>query len=80
MGLDTTDEWITQRTGVRERRIADPDVTTSDLALEASRKALEMAGLTAGTWISSSSGPSLPTRAARPPPTGSRRNWMRLRP
>ena len=33
MGLDTTDEWITQRTGVRERRIADPGVTTSDLAL-----------------------------------------------
>jgi 3-oxoacyl-[acyl-carrier-protein] synthase-3 len=47
MGLDTTDEWITQRTGVRERRIADPDVATSDLSLEASRKALDMAGLTA---------------------------------
>jgi len=47
MGLDTTDEWITQRTGVRERRIADPNVATSDLSFEASRKALEMAGLTA---------------------------------
>ncbi|MBW1772131.1 MAG: ketoacyl-ACP synthase III [Deltaproteobacteria bacterium] len=47
MGLDTTDEWIVQRTGVKERRMADPDVTTSDLALEASLKALEMAGLTA---------------------------------
>ncbi|MFZ7111210.1 MAG: beta-ketoacyl-ACP synthase III [Desulfatiglandales bacterium] len=47
MGLDTTDEWITQRTGVRERRMADPDVTTSDLALEASLRALDMAGLTA---------------------------------
>ena len=45
MGLDTTDEWITQRTGVRERRVADPDVNTSDLAYEASVKALEMAGL-----------------------------------
>lgn len=42
--LDTTDEWIAQRTGVRERRVADPDVTASDLALEASRAALEMAG------------------------------------
>jgi 3-oxoacyl-[acyl-carrier-protein] synthase-3 len=41
--LDTTDEWISQRTGVRERRMADPEVTTSDLALEASRAALEMA-------------------------------------
>jgi 3-oxoacyl-[acyl-carrier-protein] synthase III len=47
MGLDTTDEWIASRTGVRERRIADPDVNTSDLAKEASLKALEMAGLTA---------------------------------
>ncbi|RJR52779.1 MAG: ketoacyl-ACP synthase III [Desulfobacteraceae bacterium] len=45
MGLDTTDEWIAQRTGIRERRIADPDVNTSDLALQASRRALEMAGL-----------------------------------
>ena len=48
MGLDTTDEWITQRTGVRERRIADPNVNTSDLAYEASMKALEMAGLKPG--------------------------------
>jgi len=48
MGLDTSDEWIVQRTGVKERRIADPEVTTSDLALEASRKALEMAGLGPG--------------------------------
>jgi 3-oxoacyl-[acyl-carrier-protein] synthase-3 len=47
MGLDTTDEWIVQRTGVSERRIADPDVTTSDLAYEASLKALDMAGMTA---------------------------------
>jgi 3-oxoacyl-[acyl-carrier-protein] synthase-3 len=46
MGLDTTDEWIVQRTGVRERRIADPDVTTSDLAYEASIKALDMASMT----------------------------------
>jgi 3-oxoacyl-[acyl-carrier-protein] synthase-3 len=46
MGLDTTDEWIVQRTGVSERRIADPDVTTSDLAYEASVKALHMAGMT----------------------------------
>jgi 3-oxoacyl-[acyl-carrier-protein] synthase-3 len=46
MGLDTSDEWITQRTGVRERRMADPDVTTADLGCEASLRALEMAGLT----------------------------------
>lgn len=46
-GLDTTDEWIVERTGIKERRIADPDVTTSDLACEASRKALAMAGVPA---------------------------------
>jgi 3-oxoacyl-[acyl-carrier-protein] synthase-3 len=47
MGLDTSDEWIVQRTGVSERRIADPDVATSDLSYEASIRALEMAGLQA---------------------------------
>ncbi len=47
MGLDTTDEWIAQRTGVRERRIADPDVATSDISFQAALKALDMAGLTA---------------------------------
>ncbi len=48
MGLDTTDEWIVKRTGVRERRMAAPDVTTSDLGFEASIRALEMAGMTPG--------------------------------
>ena len=43
-GLDTTHDWIVKRTGVSERRIAGADVTTSDLAYEASLKALEMAG------------------------------------
>jgi len=47
MGLETTDEWIIQRTGVRERRIAEPDVTAADLGYEASLKALDMAGMTA---------------------------------
>jgi 3-oxoacyl-[acyl-carrier-protein] synthase-3 len=47
MGLDTTDEWISQRTGVRERRIADSGVTTSDLGYEAAVRALEMAKLSA---------------------------------
>ena len=47
-GLDTSDEWIVQRTGIKERRIAAPEVVASDLALEASRKALEAAGREAG--------------------------------
>ena len=46
MGLDTSDEWIFKRTGVRERRMADPAVNTSDLGLEAAKAALEMARLT----------------------------------
>jgi 3-oxoacyl-[acyl-carrier-protein] synthase-3 len=47
MGLDTTHEWIVQRTGISERRMAEPDVHTSDLAYEASCQALETAGMTA---------------------------------
>ena len=43
--VDTSDEWITERTGIRERRIAEKGQTTSDLAYEASRKALKAAGL-----------------------------------
>ncbi len=45
--IDTNDEWIVSRTGIRERRIAAPEQATSDLAYEASLKAMEMAGLTA---------------------------------
>jgi 3-oxoacyl-[acyl-carrier-protein] synthase-3 len=43
-GLDTTHDWIVKRTGISERRVAEADVATSDLAYEASLKALEMAG------------------------------------
>ncbi len=35
--VDTTDEWIVTRTGIRERRIVGPDQATSDLAIAASR-------------------------------------------
>ncbi len=44
--VDTTDEWILQRTGIRERHIVDPGVATSDLAKEAALKAIAQAGLT----------------------------------
>jgi len=44
--VDTTDEWILQRTGIRERHIVDPGVATSDLAKEAALKAIQKAGLT----------------------------------
>ena len=45
--LDTSDEWIRQRTGIVERRIADPGVSSSDLGILASREALADAGLPA---------------------------------
>jgi 3-oxoacyl-[acyl-carrier-protein] synthase III len=43
--VETTDEWILQRTGIRERHIVDPGVATSDLGREAAVKAIENAGL-----------------------------------
>ena len=38
--VETTDEWILQRTGIRERHIVDPGVATSDLAKEAALEAI----------------------------------------
>ena len=45
--LDTSDEWIRTRTGIRERRIAAPDQAPSDLAAEAGERALARAGVSA---------------------------------
>ncbi len=45
--LDTSDEWIVERTGIRERRIAAPGVKTSDLATAAAEAALQAAGVKA---------------------------------
>ncbi|MCP3919218.1 MAG: ketoacyl-ACP synthase III [bacterium] len=43
--VDTSDEWITQRTGIRERRFVADEQSTSDLCVEAARMALERAGI-----------------------------------
>jgi 3-oxoacyl-[acyl-carrier-protein] synthase-3 len=43
--VDTTDQWITERTGIKERRQAAPSETTSSLSVQAARKALDMAGV-----------------------------------
>jgi 3-oxoacyl-[acyl-carrier-protein] synthase-3 len=43
--VDTSDEWITERTGIKERHVAEPDQAASDLALPASRQALAAARL-----------------------------------
>jgi 3-oxoacyl-[acyl-carrier-protein] synthase-3 len=44
--VNTSDEWILQRTGIRQRHIVDPGIATSDLAKEAALKAIAQAGLT----------------------------------
>ena len=44
--VDTSDEWILQRTGIRERHVVDPGIATSDLAREAAVGAIAQAGLT----------------------------------
>ncbi len=46
--MDTTDEWILQRTGIRERRYVDPGTGTADLGAEAAREAIRKAGLVPG--------------------------------
>ncbi len=43
--VDTTDEWITKRTGIKQRRIAAENETTSDLGVKASQKAIERSGI-----------------------------------
>jgi 3-oxoacyl-[acyl-carrier-protein] synthase-3 len=48
LGLETSDEWIVSRTGIRERRIAGADETTCSMAANAARAAMERAGVSAG--------------------------------
>src|SRR4030095_5526254 len=46
-GVETSDQWIVERTGIRARHFAAPEVSTSDLGLQAARQALEAAGVRA---------------------------------
>ena len=46
-GVETSDEWIVERTGIRARHFAAPEMASSDLAAEAGRRAIEAAGITA---------------------------------
>ena len=43
--VETSDEWIVTRTGIRERRIAAPDETVATMGFQAAERALEMAGV-----------------------------------
>ncbi len=47
MGLDTSNEWISSRTGIERRRVVEADEATSDLATKAARQAMAVAGLNA---------------------------------
>ena len=47
-GIETSDEWIVERTGIRARHFAAPEVTSSDLGAEAARRALASAGVAPG--------------------------------
>jgi 3-oxoacyl-[acyl-carrier-protein] synthase-3 len=46
--VDTNDQWIIERTGIRERHIASPDMATSDMAIQAAKCALAQRGIEAG--------------------------------
>ena len=48
LGIDTTDEWIVERTGIRQRYIAAPDETLTALSAQAARAAMEQAGVQPG--------------------------------
>ncbi|MBN1596388.1 ketoacyl-ACP synthase III [candidate division FCPU426 bacterium] len=52
--VDTTDDWIVQRTGIRERRIAPKDMHASDMALEAARNCLRDTDITPDLFVASS--------------------------
>jgi 3-oxoacyl-[acyl-carrier-protein] synthase III len=60
--LDTSDEWIVERTGIRERRIAGPEQTVAMLSREASERAMERAGVTAAELDSIVLGTASPDR------------------
>ncbi len=59
--IETSDEWIVERTGIRERRIAAPDEAASDMALPAARQALAGRARTRRSSTSSSSRRRRPT-------------------
>ena len=44
-GVETSDEWIVERTGIRARHFAAPEVCSSDLGVEAARSAMQAAGV-----------------------------------
>lgn len=64
--LETSDEWIRTRTGIRERRVAGPGESTVDLAITAGRRALESAGTEADAVVLATTTPDQPCPASAP--------------
>ncbi|MFF5552934.1 beta-ketoacyl-ACP synthase III [Streptomyces olivaceoviridis] len=64
--LDTSDEWIRSRTGIASRHMVAPGVATSDLAVEAGRRALESAGGGADAVVLATTTPDRPCPATAP--------------
>jgi hypothetical protein len=75
--VETNDEWIVSRSGIRERHIAADGETTGDLAYHAAVRAMEAAGVTAAELDLSSSAPPPPTSSSRPRPAGCSTGWAR---
>ena len=70
--VETSDEWIVQRTGIRQRHIAGEGETTASLGAEAAQKALDNAGLTIADIDLIICATSTPDNTFRPPPSTSR--------
>ena len=67
--VDTSDEWIVQRTGIHERRVAAPGEVTSDLGLHAARAALAAAKMASSTTTPAAREPAarwMPKASAMP--------------
>jgi 3-oxoacyl-[acyl-carrier-protein] synthase-3 len=48
--VDTSDDWIMQRLGIRERHLVEPGMATSDMAVEAARRCLAQRGIQPAKW------------------------------
>ena len=74
--VETTDEWIHERTGIRQRHIAAPHETAAFMGTAAARAALADAGAGAGrSGCDHPRRPARPTRRSRPPRCGCRPRW-----
>lgn len=73
--VETSDEWITTRTGIKERRIAAEEQVTSDLGVAAARQALDRAGLKPEDLDLILVATNSPDTLFPPPPAGSRKSW-----